>query len=112
MKLYEILVPTIYGDTMKPIRTRHHKNWDAFVRKISNGLTLFPVAKGQWICTDGDEKQKWKLFEERVIPVRILCKEDDIEQIIDFTLSHYRQIAVMYYVVSEQCYIKFNSKKS
>jgi hypothetical protein len=102
-KLYEVLVPTIYGDTKKPIRTRHHKNWDAFVRKISGGLTLLVPGKGQWVFEN-------ELYEERVIPVRILCAEKQIKEIVQFTLEHYRQIAVMYYVVSNDCYIVYKNK--
>lgn len=98
MKLYEILVPTIYGDTRKPIRTRHHKNWDVYVRKITKGLTILKPGRGQWM-------NEGELFEERVIPVRIFCSERDMEKIVEFTINHYRQLAVMYYVVSEKCYI-------
>lgn len=98
MKLYEILVPTIYGDTRKPIRTKHHKNWDSKIRSITGGLSIFQPAKGQWVHQN-------ELYEERVIPVRIMCAENQINEIIDFTLSHYRQLAVMYYVVSNECHI-------
>lgn len=104
-KLYEILVPTIYGDTKKPIRTRHHKNWDAYVRKISGSLTLLMPGKGQWIFED-------ELHEERVIPVRIFCTEGEIKQIVQFTLEHYRQIAVMYYLVSNDCHIVYKKDKN
>lgn len=97
-KLYEVLVPTIYGDTLKPIRTRHHKNWDKYVRALSNGLTILTPAKGQWVFES-------KLFEERVIPVRIFCLESDIEKIVRFSLTHYRQKAIMYYVLSNECKI-------
>jgi hypothetical protein len=97
-KLFEFLVPTIYGDTMKPIRTRHHKRWDEYVRKVSGGLTLMPVAKGQWVYKD-------TLHEERVIPVRICCTDTDIKDIAAFSLKHYRQKAVMYYVLSNECVI-------
>jgi hypothetical protein len=99
-KLFEILVPTIYGDTLKPIRTRHHKNWDAFVRKVSSGLTLMTPAKGQWVFENN-------LFEERVIPVRIFCNDEDMEKIVEFSFSHYRQKAIMYYVISTECKIVY-----
>jgi len=46
--LYEILVPTIYGDTMKPIRTRHHKEWDKYIQSITGGLTILSSAQGKW----------------------------------------------------------------
>jgi hypothetical protein len=99
-KLYEVLVPTIYGDTLKPIRTKHHKNWDNFVKKVSGGLTLMTPAKGQWVYEN-------KNFDERVIPVRIMCSDTDIKKIINFTIKHYRQKSVMYYVISNECYIVY-----
>lgn len=102
MKLYEILVPTIYGDTMKPIRTRHHKNWDKYVLKLTNGLTILKPGSGKWVY-QGSE------YFEKVIPVRIFCSEKDMEKIVKFTLTHYRQHAVMFYVVSENCQIVHKS---
>jgi|SRR6478735_4391032 len=101
-KLFEILVPTIYGDTVKPIRTRHHKKWDEYVRTISKGLTLMTPAKGQWVFNDS-------LFEERVIPVRVFCTDADMEKIVAFSFKHYRQKAIMYYVISNECKIVYAS---
>lgn len=98
MKLYEILVPTIYGDTMKPIRTKHHKKWDARVKKLSGGLTILSPGKGVWVHGGID-------YIERVIPVRIMCEEDVMKKIVDITLQHYRQKAVMYYVLATECFI-------
>lgn len=98
IKLYEILVPTIYGDTMKPIRTKHHKNWDERVKKISGGLTILTPSKGTWVHEGKD-------YTERVIPVRIMCTEAAMKQIVDITLQHYRQKAVMYYVISNECFV-------
>ena len=98
MKLYEILVPTIYGDTMKPIRTKHHKRWDERVKKLSGGLTILTPGKGVWVHEGVD-------YIERVIPVRIMCEEKTMKKIVDITLQHYRQKAVMYYVLSTECYI-------
>jgi hypothetical protein len=98
VKLFEILVPTIYGDTMKPIRTKHHKKWDERVKKLSGGLTILTPGKGVWVHEGKD-------YVERVIPVRIMCEEKVMEQIVKITLQHYRQKAVMYYVLSTECYI-------
>ena len=92
-ELWEILVPTIMDE--KPVRTRYHKNWDDKVRKISGGLTILKPAKGQWVSPSG------KLFDERMIPVRIACTEKQIEKIMDITLQHYRQEEVMAYRVSD-----------
>ena len=93
--LYEILVPTIYGDSLKPIRTRHHKQWDERVQSISGGLTILAPAKGKWTY-------KGTEYPEKVIPVRIMCDDVQMMKIVNITLSHYRQKAVMYYVVSRE----------
>ena len=62
--LYEILVPTMFGyPKVTPICTRHHKNWDKEVIKITGGMTLMKPAEGRWV-------DKGELYPERVIPVR------------------------------------------
>lgn len=95
--LYEILVPTQFEDTKKSVSVRHHREWDKVVRKITNGLTILKPAKGQWI--DGGE-----LYEDRVIPVRIACDQKQFLQIMQFTLKHYRQLAIMGYKISDEVY--------
>jgi len=99
-ELWEILVPTKYGDTIKPIRTAHHKNWDKFVRKLTGGLTILSPAKGSWVFNN-------TLFEERVIPVKISCTRKQLNSIVDFTLRHYRQKAVMAYKISNEVILKY-----
>lgn len=98
MDLYEILVPTIYGDTLKPIRTKHHKKWDERVKKMAGGLTIMHPAKGHWVHQGKD-------FEERVIPVRVQCTARQIFRIAAITCQHYRQKAVMFYQISQNSYI-------
>lgn len=93
--MYEILVPCQYN-TGKPVRTKHHKEWDKVVRKITGGLTIFKPVKGQWISSNS------VLFEERMIPVRIACTRKQIEKIMEFSMSHYRQLAMLAYLVSEE----------
>lgn len=105
MQLWEILVPTKTKDNI-PIRTRHHKNWDAFVRKVTGGLTIHKPGKGQWI-----EPASGTLIEERVIPVRIACTRSQIGKIIDFTLLHYKQKAVMAYLISTEVILKYAEDK-
>lgn len=99
LELWEILVPTLMGDTNKPIKTRYHRVWDAYVRKIANGLTIFTPVKGQWLS---DSNQ---LFSERMIPVRIACSEEQITEIIKFTIKYYKQLAVMAYKISDRVLI-------
>ena len=82
-QLWEILVPTIRNDG-RPIRTRFHRVWDAKVRAITGGLTIMPVAKGQWVSPDKE------LFVERMIPVRLVVKDEKMMQdIINLTMKHY-----------------------
>lgn len=55
--------------------------------------------RGQWVFGD-------TLFSERMIPVRIYCTEPQIEAIADITAKFYEQLAVMYYLISNQVVIK------
>lgn len=96
--LYEILVPTMFGDTQTPIGTRHHKSWDTRVQRISGGLTVLSPARGKWIY-------KGVEYPERVIPVHIMCTEPEMKQIVKLTMEHYRQNAIMYYVLSNDVHI-------
>lgn len=96
--LYEILVPTLYGDTNKPIRTRHHRVWDDRIQRITGGLTILAPGKGKWIF-------KGIEYPEKVIPVRVFCEESDIMEIVSITIKHYRQKAVMYYLISNDVHI-------
>ncbi len=102
--LWEVLVPTISNEG-KPFKTRHHRSWDSQVRRITGGLTIFAPAKGEWVSPSGT------LFRERMIPVRIMATEKQIEEIADRTANHYKQLAVMYYRLSEQVKIKSYDKK-
>jgi hypothetical protein len=99
MELYEILVPTQTNEG-KPIRTRYHRVWDSRVREITGGLTIVPPVRGEWVSDVG------KLFRERMIPVRIACTKEQIEQIADMTAKYYSQEAVMYYLLSREVTIK------
>lgn len=98
LQLWEILVPTIRNDG-RPISARFHRVWDAKVREISGGLTIFKPAKGQWVSPEG------QLFHERMIPVRIACTEEEILRIIYMTCVYYEQEAVMATLISEKVLI-------
>lgn len=89
------MVPTISNDG-KPFRTRYHRVWDAKVREIANGLTIFHPVKGQWISSTGD------LHSERNIPVRIACTREQIIEIMRMTKKYYSQEEIMAYKVSEE----------
>ena len=96
--LWELLVPTqMHG---KPIRLRYHRVWDAKVRQISKGLTILHPAKGQWIAPDGN------LHEERMIPVRVACTREQIEEIAAMTAKYYQQHTIMFYVISQEVHFR------
>ena len=97
-KLYEILVPA--SNNTEKFSYEHHKEWDEFVKSIANGVTILKTGKGEWISPDG------KLYKDRIIPCRIACTPEEIDVIIDFTIKHYKQEAVMAYCISEEVIIK------
>lgn len=103
MSMWQIMVPCNYNDG-KPVRTKHHKEWDKFVRKHTGGLTIMKPAKGQWVDYSTD-----KLYEDRVIPVNIIASDNDMKKIAKFTMSHYRQLAVLYFKISSETFIVFAS---
>lgn len=80
--------------------TRYHRVWDRKVRAITGGLTVLTPAKGQWVSPEGE------LYQERMIPVRIVATRDQIEQIIDLTIEYYDQLAVLCYKVSDEVIIR------
>ena len=91
--MWEVLVPTQHSDDARPIKTRHHRVWDAKVRDITGGLTITPPVKGVWVSRTGEE------FRERMIPVRILATKAQIETICKMTRSYYRKQAVLAYCI-------------
>lgn len=105
-QLWEILVPTVRNDG-RPFRLRYHRIWDAKVREISGGLTILPVAKGQWVYRSPNNPAEAQLFKERTIPVRIMATEEEINSIVDFTLKYYDQIAVMAYRIADEVILRY-----
>lgn len=91
-KMWEILVPA--SSKMQEFTYDHHKIWDEFVVQLAGGLTILKTAKGEWTSPDNVR------FKDRMIPVRIKCSKKQIKKIIDFTIKHYNQEAVLAYKVS------------
>lgn len=93
--LYEILVPANdnYGEEI-PIDK--HRIWDGLVREVAGGLTIMGEAKGQWTSLSG------QIFYDIMIPVRVVCTEEQIKQIARLTLCYYDQEAVLHYRISEE----------
>lgn len=103
------MVPYVMGDhdgtnPDLPKRNRnipvpYHQEWDEFVRNVTGGLTIHRAARGQWEDRDG------KLYKEIMIPVRIACTQEQIAEIAEFTIQHYKQKAVFVTLVSEKTLI-------
>lgn len=96
--LWEILVPTVRNDG-RPFRLRYHRVWDEKIKAISGGLTIVPPVNGVWVSPSGET------FEERMIPVRIMCTREEIMAIAEMSKKHYEQEAIMVYRVSTEVYI-------
>lgn len=111
LPLWEILVPYKMGkhdlyrhDQTKPKSGRtvplpYHQEWDARVIEITGGLTIHKTVRGQWVDDTG------KLWKEAMIPVRIMCTEEQITEIAKFTIEWYQQQAVFVTRVSERALI-------
>lgn len=92
--LWEILVPTLRNNG-RPYRTRFHRVWDAKVKEISGGLTILHPAIGYWVNEGATQK-------ERMIPVRVICTEEQICQILQITLKYYEQKAITWTRLSSE----------
>ncbi|MCX6757607.1 MAG: pantetheine-phosphate adenylyltransferase [Candidatus Nomurabacteria bacterium] len=93
--LWEILVPTHFNNHVK-VEVEYHKKWDQFVQKITKGLTIENPTRGTWVNKEGIT------YQERMIPVKLLCTEKQINKIVDFTAEYYQQEAVLFYEVSRK----------
>ena len=100
IEMWEIYVPACIPNASKKYRISHHKQWDEFVVSITGGLTIMKSAKGVWINSIG------KKINEKMIPCRIACTEEQMHKIVDFTIKHYDQEAVLAYQISEKTIFK------
>ena len=98
-ELWEILVPKIFNNGVE-VPVSHHHAWDEKVGEIAGGLTILKPATGIWTNPAGE------IFKEAMIPVRIACTEKQIRIIINFTIIHYNQQAVMAYRISGYVILK------
>lgn len=92
--LWLIYVPTHFNNHTK-IEMEYHKIWDRFVEKLTGGLSIDSPILGIWRDKDG------VIYEEKMIPIQISCTEEQIEQIVDFTATHYQQKAITKYKISD-----------
>lgn len=98
--LWEILVPYKIG--RRTVQVPYHQIWDKKVVDITGGLTLQKVSKGMWVSPTTD-----KTHSELMIPVRIACSKEQILEIMEFTITHYRQEAVFCTKISEETLIMY-----
>lgn len=96
-EMWEILVPKCDNEG-KEFSISYHKWWDDYIKNISGGMTIMRSAKGIWVNDD-------KVYEERMIPVRVICYEEDINRILAYTKVYYSQIAVCAYKISDKVLI-------
>jgi hypothetical protein len=101
--MWEILVPAS-GDKDKEFTYEHHKAWDEFVKNLTGGVTVMKTAKGQWVNPIG------KLYLDRMIPCRIICTKEQITKIIDFTIKHYNQEAVLAFKISDTVILRHKNE--
>ena len=101
LAMYQILVPCNFNDG-KPVRTRHHREWDRQVSLVleNKGMTIHSPSKGRWYH-DGE------VYKDRVIPVSLIATEDEMKKIAEITLKHYQQIAVLYFKISSETHIVY-----
>lgn len=104
--LWQIIVPCNFNNG-KPVRTRHHREWDRQVRRITGGLTILSVSKGQWV-----DQRDGTLYIDRVIPVNLIATEEEIEAIANITMKHYDQLAVMFFKLSDRAMIRYRDPVS
>ncbi len=97
--LFEILIPVSSNDGIE-FGSYHHAKWDFMVVSLTGGLTRFGSVDGQWRSPSGE------IFVEKMIPVRIACTQEQIDEIADFSAKHYKQQAMMYYLISSAVTIK------
>jgi hypothetical protein len=97
--LWEILVPT-HTNEGEEIEEGFHHVWDEHVRLLAGGLTLLKPNQGQWVNDEGDP------VHEPMLPARIACDSETIDQIASYTASHYQQKTVMYYLLSNDVRFK------
>jgi hypothetical protein len=100
--MWEILIPA--DKDGKEIPQEFHNEWDAKVREIAGGLTIYKPLKGQWQGESGP-------VSERVIPVRIACTNAEIKKIARLAAEHYAQHEVLYTMLNRKVYIVRAKKK-
>jgi hypothetical protein len=106
LPMWEILVPTA-GNDGTPFSVRHHRTWDARVKALAGGMTLLKPVRGSWVDPGTSTE-----YTERMIPVRIVCTEEQIVSICKETARMYDQLAVLATLVAERTVLVTNPNAS
>lgn len=99
--VWTIMVPCNYNDG-KPVRTRHHREWDRQVQLITHGMTIGSPSIGKW-----KNKNDSVEYRDRVIPVMLIATAEEMKKISKITANHYKQIAVMYFKTSSEVVVEY-----
>ena len=98
ISLWQILIPTSTGG--EEILVDHHAMWDAQVCILAGGLTILKGVKGKWNSPEENA------VHEGMIPVLVCCTPEQLDAILDFTLTHYKQQEVLAFKISDEVRIK------
>lgn len=89
--LYEILVP------VQNISIIHHRAWVLKVCTIAGGGFI----NNRWL----KDCETWINLNQQVTSVKIFATHEQMKAIANFTLKHYQQKFVMYYIISNNIQI-------
>jgi|SRR5208282_4601917 len=99
-QFWEVYVPVSWNDGNR-IDAEYHRQWDSKIRAISGGLSVTRIIKGQW-------EVEGELFDEKMIPCRVLASRQEMDQIVALTLEHYHdQHCVMAYRLSSEVILRY-----
>jgi hypothetical protein len=98
ISLWQILIPTSMDGGEIPLD--HHAMWDAQVCILAGGLTILKGVKGKWNSPEDNT------VHEGMIPVLVCCTSEQLDAILDFTLTHYKQREVLSFKISDEVRIK------
>ena len=108
-QVWEILVPESDRSGHRfPLRV--HNEWDAKCREFTGGgMTIMSVAKGEWVRPGPpgarDPCLGPGIVREAMIPVMLMADRTTMDRIARFTMDHYDQDAVLYYLISEDAFM-------
>ena len=103
LQLWEILIP-FSSNGGENYSLEHHSQWQKYILQRSGGLSISPPISGCWI----DPRTNIS-YTEMMLPVRICCSPHNLEEIIDYKMYHYDQLAVFAYQLSSKVILRERS---